>query len=76
MIVIDKIFSTQVCFSFGFTAMQAVYSTEVLAFESRAKGTAFSSVAIQGISCINTFAMPVALEHIGSRSKLIQVKIR
>jgi len=36
----------QVCYSFGWTPMQALYPVEVLSFEMRAKGMAFSNLFV------------------------------
>jgi MFS family permease len=52
-------------FSFGLTPLQALYPVEVLSYEMRAKGMAFSgfSVAIGGL--LNQFAWPISLKQIG-----------
>ncbi|EIN12674.1 general substrate transporter [Punctularia strigosozonata HHB-11173 SS5] len=67
------IFLFGVVFSFGWTAMQALYPMEVLSYESRAKGLGFLNIITQGSSCINTFGLPVALQKIGWKVYLIFV---
>jgi len=70
---ISFIYLFMVVFSFGWTPMQALYGTEVLGYEVRAKGLAFQNVVTQASSCINTFALPIALEKIGWKVYLIFV---
>lgn len=45
--VLAWVYIFQVCYSFGWTPMQALYPVEVLSFEMRAKGMAFSSLFTQ-----------------------------
>ncbi|OJJ50293.1 hypothetical protein ASPZODRAFT_58497 [Penicilliopsis zonata CBS 506.65] len=52
-------------YSFGITPLQALYPVEVLSYEQRAKGMAFSSLVVNAASLVNMFAMPVAIERIG-----------
>ncbi|KAI0044397.1 general substrate transporter [Auriscalpium vulgare] len=61
---ISFIYLFMVVYSFGWTPMQALYGAEVLSYEARAKGLAFLNLVNQASSCINTFALPVALEKI------------
>jgi len=61
---ITFIFLFMVVYSWGWTAMMALYPMEVLSYEVRAKGLAFLNLVTQGSSCINTFALPIALEKI------------
>eukprot|EP00753_Platysulcus_tardus_P013280 PLAT3653.1.p1 GENE.PLAT3653.1~~PLAT3653.1.p1 ORF type:complete len:549 (-),score=-167.96 PLAT3653.1:152-1735(-) len=68
---ISFIYLFMVVFSFGWTPMQGVYSAEVLSYEARAKGLAFLNLVTQAASCINTFALPVALERIGWKVYLV-----
>lgn len=42
--VLGFVYIFQMCYSFGWTPMQALYPVEVLSFEMRAKGMAFSSL--------------------------------
>ncbi|KZT60194.1 general substrate transporter [Calocera cornea HHB12733] len=68
---ISFIFLFMVFFSFGWTPIQALYPTEVLSFEMRAKGLAFQTLITQGVSCINTFALPSALAALSWKTYII-----
>ncbi|KAJ7670227.1 general substrate transporter [Mycena rosella] len=59
---ITFIYLFMVIFSFGWTAMQALYPAEVLSYEVRAKGLAFLGICSQSASLITTFGMPSAIE--------------
>lgn len=52
-------------YSIGITPLQALYPVEVLSFEMRAKGMAFSSLAVNAAGLLNQFAWPVAMQDIG-----------
>jgi MFS family permease len=52
-------------YSIGITPLQALYPVEVLSFEMRAKGMAFSSLAVNAAGLLNQFAWPVAMQNIG-----------
>ncbi|KAJ6559213.1 general substrate transporter [Mycena vulgaris] len=56
------IYLFMVVFSFGWTAMQALYPAEVLSYEVRAKGLGFLGICSQSASLITTFGMPSAIE--------------
>lgn len=58
-------------FSVGFTPLQALYPVEVLSFEMRAKGMAFSNLAVSAGGLLNQFAWPVALSKIGWKTYII-----
>ncbi|KAF7985472.1 hypothetical protein HWV62_5239 [Athelia sp. TMB] len=60
-----------VIYSFGWTTTKALYPTETLSYESRAKGLAFADVIVQACTCINTFALPVALASMGWKVYII-----
>ena len=60
-----------IVYSIGFTPLQALYPVEVLSFEMRAKGMAFSSLAVNAAGLLNQFAWPVALAEIGWRTYII-----
>ena len=45
--------------------MKTLYPVEVLSFEGRAKGMAFSSLAVNAGGLLNQFAWPIALADIG-----------
>lgn len=58
-------------YSFGITPLQALYPVEVLSFEMRAKGMAFSSLAVNAGGMLNQFAWPVALDDIGWKTYIV-----
>lgn len=58
-------------YSFGITPLQALYPVEVLSFEMRAKGMAFSSLAVNAGSMLNQYAWPVSLKAIGWHTYII-----
>jgi len=58
-------------YSFGITPLQALYPVEVLSFEMRAKGMAFSSLAVNAGGLVNQFGWPVALKNIGWHTYII-----
>ncbi|KAJ9100060.1 hypothetical protein QFC20_005584 [Naganishia adeliensis] len=70
------IYLFMVFFSLGWTPLQGLYPTEVLAYEPfpqqvRAKGLAVQSLATQSVSCINTFGMPIALAKLQWKTYII-----
>ena len=65
------IFIFGACFSFGITPLQALYPVEVLSFEQRAKGMAFSSLCVNAAGLLNNYAWPIALGKIGWHTYLI-----
>ena len=58
-------------FSIGITPLQALYPVEVLSFEMRAKGMAFSNLAVNAAGLLNQFAWPVALKKIGWKTYIV-----
>jgi len=60
-------------FSIGITPLQALYPVEVLSFEMRAKGMAFSSLAVAAGGLLNQFAWPISLAKIGWHTYIIFV---
>lgn len=58
-------------YSFGLTPLQALYPVEVLSFEMRAKGMAFSSLAVNAGGLLNQFAWPVSLANIGWHTYIV-----
>lgn len=58
-------------FSIGITPLQALYPVEVLSFEMRAKGMAFSSLAVNAAGLLNQFAWPVAMRNIGWKTYIV-----
>lgn len=67
------IFLFGMVYSFGMTPLQALYPVEVLSFEMRAKGMAFSSLAVNVGGLLNQFAWPVSLKAIGWHTYIIFV---
>ncbi|KAF1844414.1 lactose permease [Cucurbitaria berberidis CBS 394.84] len=55
------VFLFNAVFAFGITPLQALYPVEVLSFEMRAKGMAFSNLSLTAAMLINQFAYPIAL---------------
>lgn len=68
---VAMIFMFGAVFSFCITPLQALYPVEVLSFEMRAKGMAFSSLAVNAGGLLNQFAWPVALKNIGWKTYII-----
>ncbi|EAW12037.1 sugar transporter (hexose transporter [Aspergillus clavatus NRRL 1] len=60
-------------FSFFITPLQALYPVEVLSYEMRAKGMAFSSLAVNAAGLLNQFAWPVSLKEIGWKTYIVFV---
>jgi len=58
------IFVFGIVYSFAFTPLQALYPVEVLSYEQRAKGMAFSSLAVNAAGLVNQFAWPLSLQYI------------
>lgn len=58
-------------FSFGITPLQALYPVEVLSYEMRAKGMAFSSLSVNVGGLLNQFAWPVSLANIGWKTYIV-----
>jgi MFS family permease len=58
-------------YSVGITPLQALYPVEVLSFEMRAKGMAFSSFATNAAGLLNQFAWPVSMDKIGWKTYII-----
>ncbi|KAJ8113870.1 hypothetical protein OPT61_g4103 [Boeremia exigua] len=58
------IFIFNAVYAFGITPLQALFPVEVLSFEIRAKGMAFSNLALTTAMLVNQFAYPIALEKI------------
>ena len=61
---VAMIFLFNAVFAFGITPLQALFPVEVLSFEMRAKGMAFSNLAVNIGGLLNQFAWPVALANI------------
>lgn len=60
-------------YSVGLTPLQALYPVEVLSFEGRAKGMAFSALAVNAGGLLGQFAWPISLRNIGWKTYIIFV---
>ncbi|KAF4847884.1 Lactose permease [Colletotrichum siamense] len=58
-------------YSVGITPLQALYPVEVLSFEMRAKGMAFSNLAVNAAGLLNQFAWPVSMQKIAWKTYII-----
>ncbi|OQO06189.1 hypothetical protein B0A48_08777 [Cryoendolithus antarcticus] len=68
---IAMIFLFGATYSVGLTPLQALYPVEVLSFEMRAKGMAFSSLAVNAGGLLNQFAWPISLQKIGWKTYIV-----
>jgi hypothetical protein len=68
---VAMVFLFNAVFAFGITPLQALFPVEVLSFEMRAKGMAFSNLALTTAMLINQFAYPIALEKIEWRLYIV-----
>jgi len=62
-------------FAFVWTPMQALYPSEVLSYNARAKGLAMSGLWLNIVSFINTYAAPVGITNSGWRFYLLYLVI-
>lgn len=58
-------------YSVGLTPLQALYPVEVLSFEGRAKGMAFSALAVNAGGLLGQFAWPISLRNIGWKTYIV-----
>lgn len=70
---IAMIFIFGAVYSVGLTPLQALYPVEVLSFEMRAKGMAFSALAVNAGGLLNQFAWPISLAKIGWKTYIVFV---
>lgn len=70
---VAMIFIFGAVYSFNITPLQALYPVEVLSFEMRAKGMAFSSLAVNAGGLLNQFAWPISLAKIGWHTYIVFV---
>ena len=68
---VSFIYIFQAVYSFGWTPLQALYPVEVLSFEMRAKGMAFSSLFVNIGTLVNQFGFPVALANIKWKTYIV-----
>ncbi|ORY08487.1 general substrate transporter [Clohesyomyces aquaticus] len=69
--VLAMIFLFGAVYSIGITPLQALYPVEVLSFEMRAKGMAFSALAVNAGGLLNQFAWPISLRNIGWHTYIV-----
>ncbi|KAJ7129330.1 general substrate transporter [Mycena epipterygia] len=60
-------------YSLAYTPLQALYPTEVLDYNTRAKGMAMYALCVSAASFVNTYAGPIALQNIGWRYYCVYV---
>ncbi|PUU82756.1 general substrate transporter [Tuber borchii] len=69
--VIAFIYIFGMAFSWAYTPLQTLYSSEVLETRTRAKGSGLNFLFVNIAMCVNTFAAPVAMEAIGWRYYIV-----
>ncbi|KAM5349547.1 hypothetical protein ACJ41O_006052 [Fusarium nematophilum] len=69
--VLAWVYIFQICYSIGWTPLQALYPVEVLSYEIRAKGMAFSSLFTSAAMLVMQFGMPVALKNIAWKTYIV-----
>lgn len=62
-------------FAFVWTPCQALYPSEVLAYNARAKGLAMSGLWLNIVSFINTYAAPVGITNAGWKFYILYLVI-
>ncbi|KPM39527.1 hypothetical protein AK830_g7028 [Neonectria ditissima] len=69
--VLAWVYIFQISYSVGWTPLQALYPVEVLSYEIRAKGMAFSSLFTSAAMLVMQFGMPVALKNIAWKTYIV-----
>ncbi|KAF7550942.1 hypothetical protein G7Z17_g5375 [Cylindrodendrum hubeiense] len=69
--VLAWVYIFQISYSIGWTPLQALYPVEVLSYEIRAKGMAFSSLFTSAAMLVMQFGMPVALKNIAWKTYIV-----
>lgn len=69
--ILALIFCFDITYACGFTSLLVLYAIEVLSFEMRAKGYAFSAVFVSLAGLFNQFVWPVALARIGWKTYIL-----
>jgi len=64
-----------VVFAFAWTPMQSLYPSEVLAFNTRAKGLAYMNLMVNAVNVLNTYVPPVAIANSGWRFYILYIVI-
>ncbi|KAI0793791.1 general substrate transporter [Fomes fomentarius] len=62
-----------VVFAFAWTPAQSLYPTEVLAFQTRAKGLAFMNLLSKIVNVFNTYVPPIAISRAGWRFYILYI---
>ncbi|TDZ15771.1 Lactose permease [Colletotrichum orbiculare MAFF 240422] len=71
--VIVSIYVFGICFAWGFTPLQTLYSVECLENRTRAKGSAMSFLFLNIAIMINTYGISVGMEKIGWKLYLVYI---
>ena len=69
--ILALIYMFKIVFSLGITPIVVLYPVEVLSFEMRAKGFAFSALVVNLAGLLNQFAWPVAFANIRWKTYVI-----
>jgi len=69
--MIAMVYLFQICYSFGWTPMQALYPVEVLSFQMRAKGMAFSNLFVSAGGLVSQFGFSEAIKVITWRTYIV-----
>ncbi|KAF5020296.1 hypothetical protein F66182_7672 [Fusarium sp. NRRL 66182] len=69
--VLAWVYIFQIAYSVGWTPLQALYPVEVLSYEIRAKGMAFSSLFTSAAMLVMQFGMPVAMKNIAWKTYIV-----
>jgi len=62
-----------VVFAFAWTPMQSLYPSEVLAYNTRAKGLAFMNLMVNAVNVLNTYVPPVAIQNSGWKFYILYI---
>jgi len=71
MVGISFVYVFLFAFAFVWTPMQALYPSEVLAYNARAKGLGMSGLWLNIVSFVNTYAAPVGMTNAGWKFYLL-----
>ena len=69
--ILALIFVFGIIYACGFTSVQVLYAIEVLSFEMRAKGYAFTAMFVNLAGLFNQFVWPIALARIGWKTYIV-----
>lgn len=69
--ILAWVYLFQICYSVGWTPLQALYPVEVLSYEMRGKGMAFSSLFMNIALLTTQFGVPVALKDIHWKTYIV-----